>query len=520
MSAPPKALRCAIYTRKSSEEGLEQGFNSLDAQREACEAYIKSQAHEGWSLVPTLYDDGGFSGGTLERPAIKQLLADIVAKRVQVVVVYKVDRLTRSLADFARIVETFDEHGASFVSVTQQFNTTSSMGRLTLNVLLSFAQFEREVTGERIRDKIAASKKKGLWMGGSVPLGYDPKGRTLVVVPEEAERVRYIYERYLALPSTEELLKELRDKKIYSKCRITKSGRRTGGLSWSRGALYQLLHNPLYIGQIRHRKATYAGLHEAIVDRSLWDRVQEKLRINASRRRGTSSTESGYLLAGKLYDNIGNRMSPTYARKKDGRQYRYYTSQAVRYGQDDKGIEIPRIAADHLERLVVDAVRRSAEHLGAGDVTKVVLGRRRLAIEIVEREIANLHETVSRTIAVDVQLQRRKHEVELIQATGAAHHATAHLDRALIRALVNAHRWRAMIESGECKSIEDVGRRECVNATHVGRLLPLAFMAPDITDTMLEGGQSASFALENVRSMDIPMDWEGQRRALRGDLRQ
>ncbi len=517
MSAPSKALRCAIYTRKSSEEGLEQGFNSLDAQREACEAYIKSQAHEGWSLVPTLYDDGGFSGGTLERPAIKQLLADIVAKRVQVVVVYKVDRLTRSLADFARIVETFDQHGASFVSVTQQFNTTSSMGRLTLNVLLSFAQFEREVTGERIRDKIAASKKKGMWMGGSVPLGYDPKDRTLVVVPEEAERVRNIFERYLALPSADELIRELKTKGISSKRRITQSGRITGGLSWSRGALYHLLQNPIYIGQIRHRKVTYPGKHQPIVDRALWDRVQEKLLDRARKHRGTLTTESGYLLAGKLYDNAGNRMSPTYARKKDGRQYRYYTSQAVRYGQDNEEIEIPRIAADHLERLVVDAVRRSDEHLAVENVTKVVIGRRRLTIDVLDPTSDNAPENARRTFHLDVQLQRRKHEVELTQDTGASHRHTAHPDRALIRALINAYRWRAMIESGECKSIEDVGRQEGINATHVGRLLPLAFLAPDITDTILDGRQPTDLSLEDVRSMDMLMDWEGQRRALQFD---
>src|SRR5258708_25901660 len=286
----PKARRCAIYTRKSSEEGLEQDFNSLHAQREACEAFIKSQASEGWKLIKTAYDDGGLSGGTMERPALLRLLADIGEGLIDVVVVYKVDRLTRALADFAKMVELFDARGISFVAVTQQFNTTTSMGRLTLNVLLSFAQFEREVTGERIRDKIAASKRKGMWMGGVPPLGYEIRERRLVVNPTEANTVRFIYERYLELGCVRQLSRELHERGIVSKVRISKKGVKSGGCRFSRGALYELLANPIHIGEIRHKQERYPGQHEAIVPRELWRRVQQRLGVNADRGRQSSTS--------------------------------------------------------------------------------------------------------------------------------------------------------------------------------------------------------------------------------------
>jgi DNA invertase Pin-like site-specific DNA recombinase len=273
-STQKAALRCAIYTRKSSEEGLEQSFNSLDAQREACEAFILSQREGGWKALPARYDDGGYSGGTMERPALQRLLKDVEAKKVNVIVVYKVDRLTRSLADFAKIVEALDGHGVSFVSVTQQFNTTSSMGRLTLNVLLSFAQFEREVTGERIRDKIAASKRKGMWMGGPVPLGYDLDARKLVPNAKETALVCKIFSLYLELGCVSRLAVRLAREKIRSKVWISKAGTRLGGNAFARGALYALLQNRLYIGEIRHRDQWYAGEHQGIVPRQLWDNVQ------------------------------------------------------------------------------------------------------------------------------------------------------------------------------------------------------------------------------------------------------
>src|SRR5579862_3419200 len=299
-------VRCAVYTRKSSEEGLEQDFNSLHAQREACEAFIRSQAGEGWRLHPTAYDDGGFSGGTMERPALQRLLADIQEKRIDTVVVYKVDRLTRALADFAKMVERFDAHGVSFVAVTQQFNTTTSMGRLTLNVLLSFAQFEREVTGERIRDKIAASKRKGMWIGGRPPLGYDLRERRLVVHPAEAETVREIFRRYLALGGVRRLKDDLDRSGIVSKVRIARSGARSGGQPFSRGALNALLSNPIYIGEIRHKHERYPGQHAAIVDRALWDEVHQRLRTHTARTGHTSLHEApSSPLAGKLFDEHG-----------------------------------------------------------------------------------------------------------------------------------------------------------------------------------------------------------------------
>ena len=322
-------VRCAIYTRKSSEEGLDQSFNSLDAQREACQAYIQSQRHEGWKALSVRYDDGGFSGGNMDRPALKKLLEDIAAKQIDTVVVYKVDRLTRSLADFAKIVEQFDRQDVSFVSVTQQFNTTTSMGRLTLNVLLSFAQFEREVTGERIRDKVAASKRKGMWMGGVVPLGYDIVDRKMVINIKEAETVREIYRSYLRLGCVTKLRQHLDRIGIRSKERVSRFGKRWGGTSISRGALYEILKNPLYSCEVHYRGAVYPGQHEAILGRKQWEQVQTRLKENlqAPRRRRTGTAMKS-LLTGLLYDSAGNRFVPTHSTKL-GKRYRYYTSQTV-----------------------------------------------------------------------------------------------------------------------------------------------------------------------------------------------
>src|SRR3954462_3353951 len=319
------ALRCAVYTRKSSEEGLEQEFNSLHAQREACEAFIRSQRHEGWVCLPQSYDDGGFSGGTMDRPALQQLLSDIQAGKVDVVVTYKIDRLTRSLADFAKITEILEARGVSFVSVTQQFNTTTSMGRLTLNVLLSFAQFEREVAGERIRDKIAASKKKGWWMGGMPSLGYRVEDRKLIVIPAEAETVREIFGRYVALGSVRLLQQELEARGITSKSWTSSTGRHWGGKPIARGALYLLLQNRIYRGEIVHKEQHYPGEHQAIVDPELWELAQAKLAANAVERSTGERAKNPSLLTGLLFDGDGNRMTPTHA-VKNGRRYRYYVS--------------------------------------------------------------------------------------------------------------------------------------------------------------------------------------------------
>jgi site-specific DNA recombinase len=353
---PVSIRRCAIYTRKSSEEGLEQDFNSLHAQREACEAFIKSQTGEGWRLIKTAYDDGGLSGGTMERPALKRLLADINSGMVDVVVVYKVDRLTRSLADFAKMVEVFDARGVSFVAVTQNFNTTTSMGRLTLNVLLSFAQFEREVTGERIRDKIAASKRKGLWMGGVPPLGYDVCDRRLVINNSEAATVKLIFERYLKLGSVRLLKNELDRRGIISKVRVSRKGIKSGGRSFSRGALYELLANPIYIGEVRHREERHPGQHPPILERAFWERTQRKLRDRAARAVKSRTKAVPSPLAGKLFDENGQ---PLYAQgaAKGKRRYRYYVSRDLVRGSADRVRGGWRVAAPEMERAVVVAAR-------------------------------------------------------------------------------------------------------------------------------------------------------------------
>jgi site-specific DNA recombinase len=324
-----KRVRCAVYTRKSTEEGLEQEFNSLDAQREAGEAYITSQRHEGWTLVHDHYDDGGFSGGTLERPGLKRLMKDIEAGLIDIIVVYKIDRLTRSLADFAKLVDVFDAHTISFVSVTQQFNTTTSMGRLTLNILLSFAQFEREVIGERVRDKIAASKRKGMWMGGCPPLGYDIVEKKLVVNPREAELVRRIFQRFITLRSCTTLARELRAKGCRTKSYTTKTGRDKIGALMDKGYLYKLLSNPMYLGEIHHKGNIYPGQHEAILERKVWDQVRAIMAENPFKRGNENGAKTPALLRGVLTcSGCQCAMTPTHTRKK-GKLYRYYAPSAV-----------------------------------------------------------------------------------------------------------------------------------------------------------------------------------------------
>ena len=356
MTATARKVRCAIYTRVSTESGLDQDFNSLDAQYDAAQAYIRSQAHAGWALISTRYDDGGFSGGSTDRPALQQLLKDIRALRIHVVVVYKVDRLTRSLADFAKLVELFDAHGVSFVSVTQQFNTTTSMGRLTLNVLLSFAQFEREVTSERIRDKIGASKRKGLWVGGVVPLGYRAKDRKISVVADEAKTVRHIFRRYLDLGSLNLLLAELRRTSVKTKLRSLSNGRTIGGIPFSRGSLAAFLRNRFYIGEVRYKGEVFPGEQPAILDRALFEAVQTKLdqqRTNHAKARQKSQS----LLTGRIFDARGNHMTPSNA-VKNGVRYRYYISSALIQGQLEKAPVVNRIPAAEIETLIISALRK------------------------------------------------------------------------------------------------------------------------------------------------------------------
>lgn len=350
------ALKCAIYTRKSSDEGLDQDFNSLDAQREACEAYIASQRAEGWGLVKKHFDDGGFSGGSLERPALKTLIEDIRTGHVDIVVVYKIDRLTRSLMDFAKLVEIFDEHGVTFVSITQSFNTTTSMGRLTLNVLLSFAQFEREVAGERIRDKIAASKKKGMWMGGRPPLGYDIENRQLIINKDDAKTARMIFNLYLECGCVKDLKLELDRRSIKSRPRVSKRGLNYGGKNFSRGALYNLLKNPVYIGKIKHHDQIHDGMHDAIISDELWNAVQDKLRNQAAQPRGTNKESQGNLLMGLIYAPDNSLYTPIYTKKKN-KKYRYYFNQRLAEDKNHPHRFRARLPAHDLENTVEHAIR-------------------------------------------------------------------------------------------------------------------------------------------------------------------
>src|SRR6266446_5915724 len=365
MASEPKPLRCAIYTRKSTEHGLDLEFNSLDAQRDACEAYIKSQASQGWRAIPQHYDDPAYSGGNLDRPALKKLLADIGAGRIDVVVVYKIDRLTRSLADFAKLVEAFDARSISFVAVTQQFNTTTSMGRLTLNVLLSFAQFERELSSERVRDKIAASRRKGKWTGGTVPLGYDGKDKKLVVNKTEAETVRAIFHLYLELKSFSKLVAELDRRSIVTKRRNTKVTKYLGGIPFTYGPLAYFLKNRVYLGEVHHGGKWFEGEHEAIIDRATFDRVQKHLATKSSSRKAKRS-ESGALLLGKLYDDRGNLMSPSFSTK-NGVRYRFYVSSALLRGRKAAAGSVTRVPAQTVEQFLVRTLRARYPDLELND---------------------------------------------------------------------------------------------------------------------------------------------------------
>lgn len=517
-----KLKRCAIYTRKSSEEGLDQSFNSLHAQREACEAYVLSQACEDWEALSDHYDDGGFSGGNTDRPGLKALLADIEAGRVDIVVVYKIDRLTRSLADFARIVEIFEKHECSFVSVTQSFNTTGSMGKLMLNVLLSFAQFEREVTGERIRDKIAASKAKGMWMGGIPPLGYDPPtdgSRTLKVNKTEADRVRHIYARYLALGSVHALQRELEAKRIHSKLHVTAQGRRMGGLPFSRGALFHLLRNRVYLGQITHKGEVHDGEHDPIIDTELFDQVQAKLDAQVRRHHGKTSARSIKApLTGKLFDAVGEPMSPTTSRGKSGRKYRYYVSASLQQCSRPADAElVQRVSATEIEKVVSEAVPRW--ELKADDpfaiVRSVHLSERGLQLTIEASRVANIasriveDETIldrtadTITILLPVQFATRGSKQKIVPASSRPPQP----DPVLIAALRKAH---AMLRTERGMPVLDASP----GSPYDRNILRLAFLAPDIQRAILDGRQPLHLNLEKLKKTAIPLAWSEQRKEL------
>ena len=527
-----KFFRCAVYTRKSSEQGLEQDFNSLDAQREAAEAYIKSQAHEGWRLVKTHYDDGGLSGGTLERPALQSLLEDIRARKIDVVVVYKVDRLTRSLADFAKLVELFEAHGVSFVAVTQQFNTTTSMGRLTLNVLLSFAQFERELASERIRDKFAASRRKGMWMGGTVPLGYDVKDRKLVINPDEADRVRLIFRRYLAVGCVSELLEDLEQRGIRSKQRILTSGQMLGGCTFRRGAIYHLLQNHVYRGEVVHQGISYPGEQERIIDEELWSAVQAKLAHNRGERR-RSRIETGALLTGLIFDDRGNLMSPTYAIKR-GNRYRYYISRALVRGSKKEAGSHGRVGADDVERLVVQILSHhlsrpellEAEAAGAWStatrmliqeiVERVVVGR--TEVKVIRKIDASFTFTsisedgdVAQICIAPFPAPRPRERKEII-IPGGREHWQRRLNHALVLAVGRAKTWMHDLRSGNYGDTAEIAQRFKLHDAHVRRLLRFGYLAPDIVEAIVEGRQPRSLTVKRLLK-GIPCAWVEQRKA-------
>ena len=519
-----KALRCAIYTRVSTDAGLEQDFNSLDAQRESSEAYIRSQAHEGWKLIRTAYDDGGFSGGSLDRPALQKLLEDIKSRLVDVIVVYKVDRLTRSLADFAKLVELFDTHGVSFVSVTQSFNTTTSMGRLTLNMLLSFAQFEREVTSERIRDKVAASKKKGIWMGGSVPLGYRVEERKLLIVPEEAATVRLIFERYLKLGSTPKLLDELRGKGVTTRRRISATGKITGGIAFTPGPLAHLLKNRIYIGEIVHKGESYPGEQKPIVDVSLFEAVQAKLAANLNNHHAKRAG-SDALLLGKLFDDAGNVMTPTHCRKK-GIRYRYYTSRAFIEGRKQEAGTVPRVSADDIESKVVEALREPVTTAKRGPgrsnnsrgiiqskATRVVIERERLVITLTDAAAETIGQ---QSLSVPWTPRPKKPRRDLILPTGStvANSKPMHAERRVkhLRAIALGRKWLDEIVSGKSAGVDAIAEREGRSARSVHMTISLAFVAPDIVEAAVAGRLPRGIGV--TRLVNLPLSWTKQNEAL------
>ena len=549
------ALTCAIYTRKSSEEGLEQGFNSLDAQREACAAFILSQKAEGWKALPDAYDDGGYSGGNTERPGLVRLMQDIAAGRVKVVVVYKVDRLTRSLADFAKLVEQFDAQGVSFVSVTQQFNTTSSMGRLTLNVLLSFAQFEREVTGERIRDKIAASKKKGMWMGGNTPVGYHSNERTLVIDEPQAERIREIFRQYLAIGCVRRLKAEIDRRGWVTPTRTSRRENATGGRPFSRGHLYRMLSNPIYRGLITHKGEIFPGLHPAIIDKDLWDQVQATLESNRQGRRDRVSDKVPSLLAGRVFDVQGERLSPTHACK-GTRRYRYYVSHSL-LGKgktedtngDVAGLRIPaqelegavrqmllgyvndpsRMLADfgHQDAAGYQAMTRHAkqlaqtleqgttrERMGLFDtlIDRVTVSRDQLQVIVKRSAFAteSNEDTAVVTLALPVRFRRCGFGIRLIVPTQNSHASIA-VDVRLVKLVRRGIGWyRQMVTERVWPSA--IAKVEGVSPSLVQRTIYVAFLAPDIVTAIEAGRQPVTLTPDSlVKALPLPACWNEQR---------
>lgn len=527
-----KKIRCAIYTRKSSEEGLEQDFNSLDAQREACEAYIKSQMHEGWVLLDKQYNDGGYSGGTMERPAFKELLKDIENDKIDIVIVYKVDRLTRSLMDFSKIIDVFDRHETSFVSITQQFNTTTSMGRLTLNILLSFAQFEREVTGERIRDKIAASKKKGMWMGGKVPLGYLKEYKKLIIHNEDAQKVQMLFDKYLELKSVPKLMQYLKENEIKTKT----------DKYFSKGQLYHLLANKIYIGKITHKDKVYDGEHKAIISDKIFEDVQKLLYENKVDKTCGVKCSSNSLLAGLIYDDLGNKMTPSHSNN-HGRRYRYYISRALKNNEETGSVS--KIPAGEVEKFVIETTKEflqdkkqiqkivseykiskqnkliyiaqniqdySEPKLIRAIIHRIVVSKNLIEITYNEASIkkvlnalANNQEIVitdkneeltSIVISKNIKITQSSRNDNIL-ILNAKEYDTPEPNPYLVNAIVKSFYYHKQIQAG--KTIEDLQTEECLkDSKYIRNILNLKYISPQLTEQILNGTQSENLSLQRL----------------------
>ena len=533
--ADNRVVRCSIYTRVSTDAGLDQEFNSLDAQYDASKAYIRSQAHAGWTLVKTRYDDGGFSGGSTDRPALQQLLADVAARKVHVIVVYKVDRLTRSLADFAKLVELFDANGVSFVSVTQQFNTTTSMGRLTLNVLLSFAQFEREVTSERIRDKIAASKRKGLWVGGNVALGYALRDGKLVIDEADAQTVRFIFQRYLEVGGVNPLARDLKTRGLVSKLKHLSTGSTRGGVPFTQGPLFYMLRNPFYVGKVSFKNEILPGPQPPLIDQELFDAVQAKLTAQRSHRT-TTRHKTQAMLAGLLFDDAGQPMVSTHATKNRIR-YRYYVSAPCLRGPSDEPVgSVRRVAAKDIERTVVEALIKDVgtelEQVDPSAVTREVLDRLIARIEVQKDQLA-IHLRASNAHAregSDADFDRDNDEYrppkpkvllvpwkkasiarKVIRPAGDPAQREKPIKAgpriALIRSIGLGRHWlkKIMVEG---VGVEDIAADHGCGVRMVNMTISLAFLSPTIVAAAIEGRLPRGLS---VRTLKDPLaEWSLQ----------
>ncbi len=517
-----KTVRCAIYTRVSTDQGLDQDFNSLDAQYDASQAYIRSQTHAGWTLLRGKYDDGGFSGGNTDRPALQRLLEDIRAGKIDVIVVYKVDRLTRSLADFAKLVELFDEHNVSFVSVTQQFNTTTSMGRLTLNVLLSFAQFEREVTSERIRDKISASKRKGLWVGGMAPLGYDTNDRKITVNQTEAERVRTIFRSYLKLGSLNLLMAELRKQGIVTKIRKLRSGETVGGIPFTRGPSAYLLRNRFYIGEVNFKGEVLQGEQPAILDRELFEAVQARLTEQASNPTVTRM-RSQALLTGRIFDDRGNRMSPSHARK-GSTKYRYYLSSALLNGAAERAGSVRRVPATDIEALVIKSVRAHLKPTEPIDdrnlietyLVGVEVQPNQLVIQLAQQDKSDRKASAESSLRIAWSKEPAKLRREILLPEGSAKQNArpirSETRATLVASIARGRRWLDELATDVTASAASVAKHEACSPRKVNMTISFAFLAPDLVKAAIDGRLPRGTGV--ARLADLPAEWSKQHQML------